>query len=55
MITGPEPGLTRDAVAVEWRDATGGRVRLVDTAGLRRRARVRRIWRRCRPPPPSPR
>ncbi len=29
MITGPEPGLTRDAVAVEWRDATGGRVRLV--------------------------
>ncbi|HYI84498.1 MAG TPA: ribosome biogenesis GTPase Der, partial [Acetobacteraceae bacterium] len=40
MITGPEPGLTRDAVAVEWRDTTGGRVRLVDTAGLRRRARV---------------
>jgi GTP-binding protein len=40
MITGPEPGLTRDAVAVEWIDGTGGRVRLVDTAGLRRRARV---------------
>ena len=40
MITGPEPGLTRDAVAVEWRDETGGRVRLVDTAGLRKRARV---------------
>ena len=40
MITGPEPGLTRDAVAVEWRDGTGGRVRLVDTAGLRKRARV---------------
>ncbi|CAA9280440.1 MAG: GTP-binding protein EngA [uncultured Acetobacteraceae bacterium] len=40
MITGPEPGLTRDSVAVEWRDGTGGRVRLVDTAGLRRRARV---------------
>ena len=40
MITGPEPGLTRDAVAVEWRDTTGVRVRLVDTAGLRRRARV---------------
>src|SRR4051812_41312926 len=33
MITGPEPGLTRDAVAVEWRDGTGGRVRLGDTAG----------------------
>lgn len=40
MITGPEPGLTRDSVAVEWTDHTGGRVRLVDTAGMRRRARV---------------
>ena len=34
MITGPEPGLTRDAVASEWVDETGGKVRLVDTAGL---------------------
>jgi GTP-binding protein len=40
MITGPEPGLTRDAVAVQWRDSTGGLVRLVDTAGLRRKARI---------------
>jgi GTPase len=40
MITGPEPGLTRDAVAVEWTDETGGRVRLVDTAGMRKKARV---------------
>jgi GTP-binding protein len=40
MITGPEPGLTRDAVAVEWTDHTGGRVRLVDTAGMRKRARI---------------
>jgi GTP-binding protein len=40
MITGPEPGLTRDAVAVQWRDATGGEVRLVDTAGMRKKARV---------------
>ncbi|MCK8784036.1 ribosome biogenesis GTPase Der [Roseomonas sp. NAR14] len=39
MITGPEPGLTRDAVQVEWSDAAG-RVRLVDTAGLRKRARI---------------
>ncbi len=39
MITGPEPGLTRDAVAVEIRDAEGP-IELVDTAGLRRRARV---------------
>ncbi len=39
MITGPEPGLTRDAVAVElnWR---GRPVRLFDTAGLRRKSRI---------------
>ncbi|WP_043360659.1 ribosome biogenesis GTPase Der [Belnapia sp. F-4-1] len=40
MITGPEPGLTRDSVAVEWRDETGALVRLVDTAGLRKKARI---------------
>ena len=39
LLTGPEPGVTRDAIAVEmsWK---GRPVRLVDTAGLRRRARV---------------
>jgi GTP-binding protein len=39
VITGPEPGLTRDAIAVEWRHRDRP-VRLIDTAGLRRRARV---------------
>ncbi len=39
MIVGPEPGLTRDAVATQLRDAEGV-IELVDTAGLRRRARV---------------
>lgn len=39
MITGPEPGLTRDAVAVRLHDERGP-IELVDTAGLRRRARV---------------
>jgi GTP-binding protein len=39
MITGPEPGLTRDAVALEFRDAEGP-VRLVDTAGMRKKARI---------------
>jgi GTP-binding protein len=39
MVTGPEPGLTRDAVAVMLADA-GGPIELVDTAGLRRRARI---------------
>lgn len=39
LLTGPEPGVTRDAIAVEWiRD--GRTIRLVDTAGLRRRARI---------------
>jgi len=39
MITGPEPGLTRDAVAVQLRDAVGP-IEIVDTAGLRRKARI---------------
>jgi GTPase len=39
MLTGPEAGITRDAIAVEWRHR-GRLVRLVDTAGLRRRAKV---------------
>jgi GTP-binding protein len=39
MLTGPEAGLTRDAITSEW--LYGGRtIRLVDTAGLRRRANV---------------
>ena len=39
MITGPEPGLTRDAVAsdFQWGDRS---VRLFDTAGLRRKAHI---------------
>lgn len=39
VLTGPEAGMTRDAIAVEWtwKDQP---MRLVDTAGLRRRARV---------------
>jgi GTP-binding protein len=39
LLTGPEPGLTRDAVTVAWQ-WQGRRIELVDTAGLRRRARV---------------
>jgi GTP-binding protein len=40
MITGPEPGLTRDAVAVDLTGPDGRLYRLVDTAGLRKRAKV---------------
>jgi GTPase len=39
LLTGAEPGLTRDAIALPWQDA-GRPVRLVDTAGMRKRARV---------------
>jgi len=39
MITGPEAGITRDSITLEW-VWQGRPVRLVDTAGLRKRARV---------------
>jgi GTP-binding protein len=39
MITGPEPGLTRDSISsdITWQDRA---IRLFDTAGLRRKARI---------------
>jgi len=44
MITGPEAGITRDSIAIdwEWHDPKGGvrKVRLIDTAGMRKRAKV---------------
>jgi GTP-binding protein len=39
LLTGPEAGITRDSIALDW-DFGGRPVRLVDTAGLRKRARV---------------
>jgi GTPase len=39
LVTGPEPGITRDAISVRW-SWRGHPVRLVDTAGMRRRSRV---------------
>ncbi len=39
LLTGPEPGLTRDSVQIAW-SFEGRSVELVDTAGLRRRSRV---------------
>jgi GTPase len=39
LLTGPEPGLTRDTIGVDF--AWGNRqIKMFDTAGLRRRARV---------------
>jgi GTPase len=40
MLVGPEPGLTRDAIASLLTDAGGRRIEIVDTAGLRRPARI---------------
>ena len=39
VLTGPEPGVTRDAIPVDW-TYKGRLVRLVDTAGLRRKSKV---------------
>ena len=39
LLTGPEAGITRDSIAVDW-SFQGRAVKLVDTAGLRRRARI---------------
>ena len=39
LLTGPEAGITRDAISVDW-DWGGRAIRLVDTAGLRKKARV---------------
>ncbi|MDQ3477543.1 MAG: ribosome biogenesis GTPase Der [Pseudomonadota bacterium] len=39
MITGPEAGITRDSITMDL-DWNGQAVRLIDTAGLRKRAKV---------------
>ena len=39
LLTGPEAGITRDAIRVDWTSG-GRRFRLVDTAGIRRKALV---------------
>ncbi|MGL4323557.1 MAG: ribosome biogenesis GTPase Der [Beijerinckiaceae bacterium] len=39
LLTGPEAGITRDSIAIDW-EWRGREIRLYDTAGLRRKARV---------------
>jgi len=39
LLVGPEAGITRDAIAVDW-EWRGKRYRLVDTAGMRKKAKV---------------
>jgi GTP-binding protein len=45
LLTGPEAGITRDSIAVDWKwtDPKSGEtrdIRLIDTAGMRKRAQV---------------
>ena len=44
LLTGPEAGITRDSIAVDWQwaapDGEMRDVRLIDTAGMRKRAQV---------------
>jgi ribosome-associated GTPase EngA len=44
LITGPEAGITRDSIAIDWTwhapDGQARAVRLIDTAGMRKRAKV---------------
>ncbi len=45
LLTGPEAGITRDSIAVdwEWEDPKSGEkrtIKLIDTAGMRKRAKV---------------
>lgn len=39
LLTGPEAGITRDSISVEW-EWRGRRIKMFDTAGMRRRAKV---------------
>jgi GTP-binding protein len=39
LITGPEAGITRDSIAIDW-EWQGRPVRLIDTAGMRKKAKV---------------
>jgi GTPase len=44
MITGPEAGITRDSITIDWQwhdaEGTPREVRLIDTAGLRKKSKV---------------
>jgi GTP-binding protein len=39
LLTGPEAGITRDAIAIDWQFKDQA-IRLIDTAGMRRKANV---------------
>ncbi len=39
LITGPEAGITRDSIAIDW-EFEGHQIRLIDTAGIRRKSHI---------------
>ncbi|MBL8572873.1 MAG: ribosome biogenesis GTPase Der [Hyphomicrobiaceae bacterium] len=39
LLTGPEAGITRDSISVDW-EWQGRKIKLFDTAGMRRKARI---------------
>jgi len=39
LLTGPEAGITRDSIALDY-EVEGRKIKLIDTAGMRRRAKV---------------
>jgi GTP-binding protein len=39
LLTGPEAGITRDSISVDW-DWRGRQMKVFDTAGMRRKARI---------------
>ncbi len=39
LITGPEAGITRDAIAIDWQ-FQDKKIRLIDTAGIRKKANI---------------
>lgn len=39
LITGAEAGITRDSIGIDW-EYEGKKIRLVDTAGMRRKAKI---------------
>lgn len=39
LLTGPEAGITRDSISVDW-EWNGRKIKLYDTAGLRRKSKV---------------
>ncbi|MCW5715622.1 MAG: ribosome biogenesis GTPase Der [Bauldia sp.] len=39
LLTGPEAGITRDSISIDW-ERGGRKFRLVDTAGMRRKSKI---------------